>query len=144
MAQIDVVCKLDRTRVNLENRFPARKIGAIDDKRGTSALAKLTAQIFIAGVLVLMGVQLFYFWLPGGGGTVRGGTVGPWTSERSDRGVTNVRGDGPGTVAVSPPARMRRKAHFERPARRPLSVTVIVKTFSVNRPPWSVERSRTL
>jgi UDP-GlcNAc:undecaprenyl-phosphate/decaprenyl-phosphate GlcNAc-1-phosphate transferase len=45
-------------------------LGAIDDKRGTSALAKLTAQIFIAGVLILMGVQLFYFWLPGGAGTV--------------------------------------------------------------------------
>jgi UDP-GlcNAc:undecaprenyl-phosphate GlcNAc-1-phosphate transferase len=45
-------------------------LGAIDDKRGTSALAKLTAQIFIAGVLVLSGVQLFYFWLPGGAGIV--------------------------------------------------------------------------
>jgi UDP-GlcNAc:undecaprenyl-phosphate GlcNAc-1-phosphate transferase len=42
-------------------------LGAIDDKRGTSALAKLTAQIFIAGVLVLTGVQLLYFWLPGFG-----------------------------------------------------------------------------
>jgi UDP-GlcNAc:undecaprenyl-phosphate GlcNAc-1-phosphate transferase len=40
-------------------------LGVIDDRRGTSALAKLTAQIFIAGVLVLMGVQLAYFVLPG-------------------------------------------------------------------------------
>jgi UDP-GlcNAc:undecaprenyl-phosphate/decaprenyl-phosphate GlcNAc-1-phosphate transferase len=40
-------------------------LGAIDDKRGTSALAKLTAQIFIAGILVLLGVQLAYFVLPG-------------------------------------------------------------------------------
>ena len=40
-------------------------LGAIDDKRGTSALAKLTAQVFIGGVLVLMGVQLAYLWLPG-------------------------------------------------------------------------------
>ena len=40
-------------------------LGAIDDRRGTSALAKLTAQIFIAGILVLLGVQLAYFVLPG-------------------------------------------------------------------------------
>ncbi len=39
-------------------------LGAIDDRRGTSALAKLTAQIFIAGILVLLGVQLAYFVLP--------------------------------------------------------------------------------
>jgi UDP-GlcNAc:undecaprenyl-phosphate GlcNAc-1-phosphate transferase len=43
-------------------------LGAIDDKRGTSALAKVTAQIFIGGVLVLVGVQVIYFWLPTGGG----------------------------------------------------------------------------
>jgi UDP-GlcNAc:undecaprenyl-phosphate/decaprenyl-phosphate GlcNAc-1-phosphate transferase len=40
-------------------------LGVIDDRRGTSALAKLTAQIFIAGVLVLLGVQLAFFVLPG-------------------------------------------------------------------------------
>jgi UDP-GlcNAc:undecaprenyl-phosphate GlcNAc-1-phosphate transferase len=40
-------------------------LGVIDDRRGTSALAKLTAQIFIAGILVLLGVQLAYFVLPG-------------------------------------------------------------------------------
>ena len=40
-------------------------LGVIDDKRGTSALAKFTAQVFVAGVLVIMGVQLAYFWLPG-------------------------------------------------------------------------------
>ena len=40
-------------------------LGAIDDKRGTSALAKLTAQVFIAGLLILLGVQFVYFWLPG-------------------------------------------------------------------------------
>lgn len=39
-------------------------LGMIDDKRGTSALAKLTAQVFIAGVLVLLGVQLTYLWFP--------------------------------------------------------------------------------
>ena len=42
-------------------------LGVIDDKRGTSALAKLTAQIFIAGVLILLGVQVIYFWLPTAG-----------------------------------------------------------------------------
>jgi UDP-GlcNAc:undecaprenyl-phosphate/decaprenyl-phosphate GlcNAc-1-phosphate transferase len=42
-------------------------LGAIDDKRGTSALAKLTAQVFIAGLLILLGVQFVYFWLPGAG-----------------------------------------------------------------------------
>lgn len=39
-------------------------LGIIDDKRGTSALAKFTGQVFIAGVLILLGVQLTYFWLP--------------------------------------------------------------------------------
>jgi len=42
-------------------------LGSIDDKRGTSALAKLTAQIFIGGLLILLGVQVLYFWLPGAG-----------------------------------------------------------------------------
>lgn len=42
-------------------------LGIVDDKRGTSALAKLTAQIFIGGVLVLLGVQVSYFYLPGAG-----------------------------------------------------------------------------
>lgn len=40
-------------------------LGVIDDRRGTSALAKSTAQIFIAGILVLMGSALLYFWVPG-------------------------------------------------------------------------------
>ncbi len=40
-------------------------LGAIDDRRGISALAKLTAQIFIAGILVLMGAALAFFWIPG-------------------------------------------------------------------------------
>jgi UDP-GlcNAc:undecaprenyl-phosphate/decaprenyl-phosphate GlcNAc-1-phosphate transferase len=47
-------------------------LGVIDDRRGTSALAKLTAQIFIAGILVLLGVQLAYFVLPGEGLAVLG------------------------------------------------------------------------
>jgi len=40
-------------------------LGMIDDRRGTSALAKFTAQVFIAGVLVLMGAALAFFWIPG-------------------------------------------------------------------------------
>jgi UDP-GlcNAc:undecaprenyl-phosphate/decaprenyl-phosphate GlcNAc-1-phosphate transferase len=40
-------------------------VGAVDDKRGISALAKLTAQVFIGGSLILLGVQLVYFALPG-------------------------------------------------------------------------------
>ena len=40
-------------------------LGAIDDKRGTSALAKFTAQVFIGGMLILLGVQVVYFWFPG-------------------------------------------------------------------------------
>jgi UDP-GlcNAc:undecaprenyl-phosphate GlcNAc-1-phosphate transferase len=39
-------------------------LGAIDDTRGASAVAKLAAQVFIAGVVVLLGVQLTYFVLP--------------------------------------------------------------------------------
>ena len=47
-------------------------LGVIDDRRDTSALAKLTAQIFIAGILILLGVQLLYFVLPGEGLAVLG------------------------------------------------------------------------
>jgi UDP-GlcNAc:undecaprenyl-phosphate GlcNAc-1-phosphate transferase len=42
-------------------------LGAIDDRRGITALTKFTAQVFIGGVLVLMGVVLLWFWLPGAG-----------------------------------------------------------------------------
>lgn len=47
-------------------------VGAIDDWRGIRALTKLTAQIFSAGVLILLGVQLAYFVLPGAGTLVLG------------------------------------------------------------------------
>jgi UDP-GlcNAc:undecaprenyl-phosphate GlcNAc-1-phosphate transferase len=40
-------------------------LGAVDDTRGTTPVSKLTAQIFIAGVVVLFGVQFAYFWVPG-------------------------------------------------------------------------------
>ena len=47
-------------------------LGVVDDKRGISALTKFTGQIFVVGVLVLMGVQLLYFWFPGPGIVVLG------------------------------------------------------------------------
>jgi len=39
-------------------------LGVIDDTRGIQPLTKLVAQIFVGGVLVLLGVVLSYFWLP--------------------------------------------------------------------------------
>lgn len=42
-------------------------VGAVDDVRGVSALGKLTGQVLAAGVLVLAGVQLLYFYFPGQG-----------------------------------------------------------------------------
>ncbi|MGZ4138758.1 MAG: glycosyltransferase family 4 protein [Actinomycetota bacterium] len=42
-------------------------VGVIDDIRGMSATTKLAGQLLAAGVLVLGGVQIFYFWLPGVG-----------------------------------------------------------------------------
>jgi UDP-GlcNAc:undecaprenyl-phosphate GlcNAc-1-phosphate transferase len=42
-------------------------LGAIDDRRGASALAKVVAEIFIAGIVVLLGVQFAFFPWPGAG-----------------------------------------------------------------------------
>ncbi len=42
-------------------------LGAVDDTRGVSPLGKLTGQILVAGVVVLLGVQLLYFYFPGQG-----------------------------------------------------------------------------
>lgn len=53
-------------------------LGAIDDTRGTTALSKITAQIFIAGVVVLFGVRFAYSWapwLPGNGIVVLSGDL---------------------------------------------------------------------
>ncbi|HEX7355655.1 MAG TPA: MraY family glycosyltransferase [Mycobacteriales bacterium] len=41
-------------------------LGALDDRFDLDALTKLAGQIAIAGVMVLMGVQLSYLYLPGG------------------------------------------------------------------------------
>ena len=40
-------------------------LGAADDIWGIRALTKLTGQIFVAGVLILMGVQIVYLFFPG-------------------------------------------------------------------------------
>jgi UDP-GlcNAc:undecaprenyl-phosphate/decaprenyl-phosphate GlcNAc-1-phosphate transferase len=45
-------------------------LGAIDDKRGASPLAKFTSEVFIGGVLILLGVQLAYLWNPAAAETV--------------------------------------------------------------------------
>jgi UDP-GlcNAc:undecaprenyl-phosphate GlcNAc-1-phosphate transferase len=42
-------------------------LGVVDDLKGTRALTKFTAQLFVAGVLVVFGVQLAYFFFPGQG-----------------------------------------------------------------------------
>jgi UDP-GlcNAc:undecaprenyl-phosphate/decaprenyl-phosphate GlcNAc-1-phosphate transferase len=40
-------------------------LGVYDDVRGMAAPAKVAGQILSAGLLILFGVQLLYFWLPG-------------------------------------------------------------------------------
>jgi len=42
-------------------------LGVMDDTRGVSALGKLAGQVLAAGMLVLFGVQLLYFYFPGQG-----------------------------------------------------------------------------
>jgi UDP-GlcNAc:undecaprenyl-phosphate GlcNAc-1-phosphate transferase len=42
-------------------------VGIVDDTRGVSALGKLTGQVLAAAVVVLLGVQLLYFYFPGQG-----------------------------------------------------------------------------
>jgi UDP-GlcNAc:undecaprenyl-phosphate GlcNAc-1-phosphate transferase len=39
-------------------------VGMIDDARGVSALGKLTGQVLVSAVLVLLGVQLLWFYFP--------------------------------------------------------------------------------
>ena len=45
-------------------------LGVLDDTRGVSAPAKLAGQIMSAGVLVLMGVNLLFVYIPGNPGSV--------------------------------------------------------------------------
>jgi UDP-GlcNAc:undecaprenyl-phosphate GlcNAc-1-phosphate transferase len=42
-------------------------VGVIDDLRDIQARTRLAGQLLAAGVLVLSGVQIFYFWIPGVG-----------------------------------------------------------------------------
>lgn len=42
-------------------------LGVVDDTRGVSAIGKLAGQVLVAGVVVLLGVQLLYFYFPGQG-----------------------------------------------------------------------------
>ncbi|HEU4526353.1 MAG TPA: MraY family glycosyltransferase [Actinomycetota bacterium] len=42
-------------------------VGLVDDTRGLSPLGKLAGQVLAAGLLVLAGVQLLYFYFPGQG-----------------------------------------------------------------------------
>src|SRR5439155_10988620 len=42
-------------------------LGTIDDTRGMKASTKLAGQVAGSGILILAGVQVFYFWLPGPG-----------------------------------------------------------------------------
>jgi len=51
-------------------------IGIWDDVRGTSPGVKAAGQILAAGILVLLGVQLLYFWFPGQGILSLGSDVG--------------------------------------------------------------------
>jgi UDP-GlcNAc:undecaprenyl-phosphate GlcNAc-1-phosphate transferase len=40
-------------------------LGSVDDMRGLSVPAKVAGQLLAGGLLILSGVQLVYFWLPG-------------------------------------------------------------------------------
>jgi UDP-GlcNAc:undecaprenyl-phosphate/decaprenyl-phosphate GlcNAc-1-phosphate transferase len=40
-------------------------LGVYDDLRGLAAPAKIAGQVLAGGILILFGVQLVYFWLPG-------------------------------------------------------------------------------
>jgi UDP-GlcNAc:undecaprenyl-phosphate/decaprenyl-phosphate GlcNAc-1-phosphate transferase len=42
-------------------------LGVVDDTRGVSAIGKLAGQVLVAGIVVLLGVQLVYFYFPGQG-----------------------------------------------------------------------------
>jgi UDP-GlcNAc:undecaprenyl-phosphate GlcNAc-1-phosphate transferase len=50
-------------------------VGVVDDRWGLAPFTKLVAQIFVAGVVVLLGVQLQYFWFPGQGIVVLSGDL---------------------------------------------------------------------
>jgi UDP-GlcNAc:undecaprenyl-phosphate/decaprenyl-phosphate GlcNAc-1-phosphate transferase len=62
---------LHETSSELDAAFVAATVvvvlGVIDDTRGVTALGKLAGQLLAAGLVVLLGVQLLYFYFPGAG-----------------------------------------------------------------------------
>ena len=62
---------LHETSSELDAAFVAATIvvvlGLVDDTRGVSAIGKLAGQVLAAGIVVLLGVQLLYFYFPGQG-----------------------------------------------------------------------------
>ena len=68
---VPVVSELYETSTELDAAMIAATVtvvlGVVDDVRGVSALGKLAGQILVAGLLVLLGLQLLYFYFPGEG-----------------------------------------------------------------------------
>ena len=62
---------LHQTSSELDAAFVAATVvvvlGLVDDTRGVTAIGKLAGQVFAAGIVVLLGVQLLYFYFPGQG-----------------------------------------------------------------------------
>lgn len=68
---IPFLSDLHETSSELDAAFVAATVvvvlGVIDDTRGVTALGKLAGQVLAAGLVVLLGVQLLYFYFPGQG-----------------------------------------------------------------------------
>ena len=68
---VPFVSGLYQTSSELDAAFVAATavvvLGIVDDTRGVSAIGKLAGQVLVAGLLVLLGVQLLYFYFPGQG-----------------------------------------------------------------------------
>ncbi|HKE53566.1 MAG TPA: MraY family glycosyltransferase, partial [Actinomycetota bacterium] len=68
---IPFLSDLHQTSSELDAAFVAATVvvvlGVVDDTRGVTALGKLAGQVLAAGLVVLLGVQLLYFYFPGPG-----------------------------------------------------------------------------
>jgi UDP-GlcNAc:undecaprenyl-phosphate GlcNAc-1-phosphate transferase len=66
---IPFLSALRETSSELDAAFVAATVvvvlGMVDDTRGVSAIGKLAGQVLAAGIVVLLGVQLLYFYFPG-------------------------------------------------------------------------------
>jgi UDP-GlcNAc:undecaprenyl-phosphate/decaprenyl-phosphate GlcNAc-1-phosphate transferase len=66
---IPFLSSLHQTSSELDAAFVAATVvvvlGMVDDTRGVSAIGKLAGQVLAAGIVVLLGVQLLYFYFPG-------------------------------------------------------------------------------